>query len=102
MSKSSLEVTDEESKAVQKTEHRVSLDSIKEKVESVEYIKPKSAPHFTLAIVKLKNGYLVTGQSAPADPNNFNEELGKKFAYEDAIRKVWPLEGYLLCQKLAA
>lgn len=44
MSKSSLEVTDEESKAVQKTEHRVSLDSIKEKVESVEYIKPKSAP----------------------------------------------------------
>lgn len=97
---SSLQVTDDQSKAVQKTPNRVSLESITEKVDRVEYINPELAPHFTIAIVKLKNGYLVTGESAPADPENFNAELGRKFAYENAIRKVWPMEGYLLCEKL--
>lgn len=100
--KSSLEVTDSEAATVQKTGNRVTLASINEKVETVEYVNPKLAPHFTLAIVKLKNGYVVTGQSAPADPANYNEELGKKFAFEDAVRRVWPLEGYALCEKLAA
>lgn len=100
--KSSLEVTDSEAAAVQKTGNRVTLASINEKVETVEYVNPTLAPHFTLAIVKLKNGYVVTGQSAPADPANYNEELGKKFAFEDAVRRVWPLEGYALCEKLAA
>lgn len=99
---SSLEITDAAAASVQKTPNRVSLEAIKEKVDSVEYIHPSSAPHFTLALVKMKNGYIVTGQSAPADPENFNEEKGKQFAYEDAVRKVWPLEGYLLCDKLAA
>lgn len=97
---SSLETADKQAAAVQKTENRVTLDSIKAKVESVEYINPTSSPHVTLAFVKLKNGYSVQGISAPADPANFNEELGKNFAYEDALRKVWPLEGYLLCEKL--
>lgn len=102
MTKSSLEVTDQESAAVQKTEHRVTLDSIKDKVAEVEFYHPKLAPHFTLALVKLNNGYVVTGQSAPADPENFNAELGQKFAQEDALRKVWSLEGYALCNKLTS
>lgn len=99
---SSLQVTDDEAKAVQKTENRVPLNAIEEKIADVEYINPSSVPHFTLAIVRLKNGFVVTGESAPADPANFNEELGKKFARENAIRKIWPMEGYLLCEKLAA
>lgn len=97
---SSLEVTDRESAEVQKTPNRVSLDSIKDKIASVEYFNPECAPHFTFAIAKMSNGYVVTGQSAPADPENYNKDLGEKFALEDAIRKMWPLEGYLLCQKL--
>lgn len=97
----SLEESNEAAKAVAKTENRVDLESIKEKIDSVEYIIPGSAPHFTIAVVKLKNGYLVTGESAPADPNNYNQELGQKFAYEAAVRKIWPMEGYLLCEKLA-
>lgn len=97
----SLNVADEQSKAVQKTPNRVSLEDIQDKVSKVEYLSPPSAPQFTIAIVYMSNGYIVLGESAPADPANFNEELGKKFAYENAIRKVWPLEGYLLCQKLS-
>ena len=40
------------------------------------------------------------GKSAPASPANFNPELGAKFAYEDAVRQVWQLEGYLLREQL--
>jgi hypothetical protein len=100
--KSSLEVTDAQAAAVQKTEHRVTLASINDKIESVEYHNPILSPHTTVAYVKMSNGYLVLGTSTPADPKNFDAELGKKFSLEDAIRKIWPLEGYALCEKLAA
>jgi N4 Gp49/Sf6 Gp66 family protein len=99
---SSLQVSDNQAAAVQKTENRVPLSKIEEKIRDVEYINPASVPHFTLAIVRLKNGFIVTGESAPADPNNFNKELGQKFAYENAVRKIWPMEGYLLCEKLTS
>lgn len=101
MQDSSLKVTDEQSAAVQKTPHRVSLDQIETSIDEVEYVRSNVAPQLTLALVKFKNGYVQVGQSAPADPANFNEDLGKTFAYEDAIRKAWPLFGFALCDKLA-
>lgn len=100
--KSSLEVSDAAAAAVQKTEHRVTLQSLKDKVTDVEYYHPALAPHFTIAFVKLSNGFVLSGQSAPADPANFNEQYGKDAAFDDAIRKAWAHEGYLLCEKLAA
>lgn len=100
--KSSLKVTDEQSAAVQKTPNRVTLEQLESAIEQVEYLNPELAPQFTLAIIKMKNGYVVIGESAPADPANFNAELGKKFAYENAVRKIWPLMGFALCEKLAA
>lgn len=91
-----LEQTDERSKAVQKTPWRVSLDGMKKQVLSVEYIYPKSIPHMTIAIILLKNGYALQGMSAPADPANFNEALGQEYAYEDAMKKLWSLEAYVM------
>lgn len=96
----SLRVTDDASKAVQKTPHRVSLDSIVDKIEHTDYVHPHRHPHMTLAIITLKNGFVVIGKSAPADPENYDENLGAKFAYEDAIRQIWPLEAYLLREKM--
>ena len=61
-----------------------------------EFIHPDGAAHFTIAVVYLNNGYIVTGESAPADPENFDEKLGQEIAYENAVRKIWPMEGYLL------
>lgn len=100
--KSSLEISDAAAAAVQKTPHRVTLQSLKDKVVATEYHHPAMAPHFTIAFVKLNNGYVLTGQAAPADPANFDEKYGQDAAYDDAIRKAWALEGYLLCEKLAA
>lgn len=97
---SSLEITDLQSKQVQKTPNRVSLDQIEGSIEAIEYIYPGCKPELTIAVIKFNNGYVQTGQSAPADPDNFNKELGRKYAYEDAIRKVWPLFGFALCESI--
>lgn len=97
----SLETTDAESAAVQKTPNRVTLDSLKAKVEREEYIHPECLPTLTVCVLLLSNGFTIVGKSAPADPDNFNAELGRKFAYEDAMRQMWPLEGYALREKLA-
>ncbi len=54
----------------------------------------------TVAILILKNGFTVTGESACASPENFDEELGRKIAREQARNKIWALEGYALREKL--
>ncbi len=56
----------------------------------------------TVCILVLRNGFTVIGKAAPADTDNFNPELGRKFAKEDAIRQVWPLMGYALRERLCA
>ncbi len=54
----------------------------------------------TVCCMILKNGFTVTGESACASPENFDAEIGRKIAYEQARNKIWLLEGYLLKQKL--
>lgn len=56
----------------------------------------------TICVLILRNGFVVIGHSAPASQENFNAELGRKFAHENALRQVWPLMGYALREKLAA
>ena len=55
----------------------------------------------TVCCITLRNGFTVVGESACASPENFDEELGRKIAFEKARDKIWPLEGYLLKQMLA-
>ena len=55
----------------------------------------------TFCVLVLRNGFTVTGESACASPENFDAEIGRKIARENAINKVWPLVGYELRTKLA-
>ena len=55
----------------------------------------------TFCVLILKNGFTVTGESACASPENFNAEIGRKIARQNAIDKVWPLLGYELRTKLS-
>ena len=96
----SLKVTDDQSKAVQKTPNRVSLDDIQAEIEEVEFYSPNLLPTMTVCLIRLKNGYVVIGKSTPADPENFDRELGAKFAREDAIRKIWPLMAFRMRDKM--
>lgn len=56
----------------------------------------------SICILVLRNGFMVIGKSAPASPENFNADLGRKLAYEDCIRQLWPLMGFALRDRLAA
>ena len=54
----------------------------------------------TFCVLVLRNGFVVTGESACASPENFDAEIGRKIARENAINKVWTLMGYELRTKL--
>lgn len=54
----------------------------------------------TFCVLVLKNGFTVTGESACASPENFDEEIGRKIARQNAEQKIWPLMGYELKQRL--
>lgn len=56
---------------------------------------------FTSCLLTLKNGFTVHGESACASPENFDEELGAKIARDNAVNKIWMLEGYLLRERLS-
>ncbi|MDD7936736.1 Gp49 family protein [Actinomycetospora straminea] len=93
----------------------MTLDDLKAQIDRVDYLNPgrlvlgDSEHHgahpldlLTICIVTTRTGFTVVGKSAPASPENFNEELGQKLAYEDALRQLWPFEGYRLRVELAA
>ena len=104
----SLQESDREAAAVA-VAPRVSLKDIERKIDFVRYETADNAFGYidadmaimTLCLVKCTNGFMVIGKSAPASPENFNADLGKKLAYEDAIRQLWPLMGFALRDKLA-
>lgn len=54
----------------------------------------------TFCILTLKNGFTVTGESACASPENFDAEIGRNIARQNAVAKIWPLMGYELKQRL--
>ena len=66
-----------------------------------EHVRYQNYGVMTLCFITMQNGYIVVGKSAPASPDNFNREIGEHFAYKDAFRQIWPLEGYLLRERLS-
>jgi hypothetical protein len=121
----SLEHSDKEAAAVA-THPRITLDDIKNNIVWSTYIQDSALfqvlghasvdwnngePPLTIAIEALKllticvvvtkTRFTILGKSAPASPENFNTELGRKLAYEDCIRQLWPLMGFALKERLA-
>lgn len=54
----------------------------------------------TVCALTLRNGFVVVGESAAASPENFNQDIGRKIARENARNRIWALEGYLLRNQL--
>lgn len=67
-------------------------------VKADYYVFPDTT--LTVCCLTLLNGFSVTGESAAASPENFDVEIGRKVAYENARDKIWMLEGYLLESRL--
>lgn len=66
--------------------------------EEYYHIVPNTT--LTICVLTLKNGFTVTGESAAASKENFDEDIGRKIARDNAKNKIWALEGYILKQKL--
>lgn len=63
---------------------------------------PDGVKTLTFCVLVLQNGFTVTGESACASPENFDAEIGRKIARQNAEQKIWALEGYVLKCNLAA
>ncbi|MDP1774253.1 MAG: Gp49 family protein [Methylobacter sp.] len=83
------------------TAPRVTPQRIEEVQVSAQYhVFPGTT--LTVCCLHLKNGFTVTGESACASLDNFDEELGRKIATKNAQDKIWALEGYALRERLTA
>ncbi|MFT0875137.1 Gp49 family protein [Rhodopseudomonas sp. G2_2311] len=56
----------------------------------------------TVCALKLRNGFVVIGESAAASPENFDASIGRRIARDNARNRIWELEGYRLRSLLAA
>ena len=80
---------------------RLTPDMIDATIVSEQYhVFPNTT--LTVCALTLRNGYIVTGESAAASPENFDQAIGRKIARENARNKIWGLEGYLLRERLSA
>ncbi len=101
---------EKEMQAAGLTALRITPDDVEDKiVATYTFTADKATQHYpqhpslkllTISVLVLRNGFVVTGESACASPENFNAEIGAKIAYDNAKQKVWELEGYLLKERL--
>jgi len=54
----------------------------------------------TVCELTLRNGFTVRGESAVVCIENFNAQIGERVARENARKKGWELEGYLLRERM--
>lgn len=80
---------------------RVTAEGIEAKIAQEDYIEGING-RLTVCVLTLANGFLVTGESACVDSVNYDAALGRKIARANAFDKLWPLEGYLLRDKIEA
>lgn len=67
-------------------------------VEELYYVFPGTT--LTVCCLRLQNGFAVTGESAAASFENFDQEIGRRLSKKNARQKIWELEGYLLRETL--
>lgn len=104
---SACQAIEDEIQAKGLTAPRITPDDVKANIASEHYFTAAQAlrlggtePHpldlLTFCVLVLKNGFTVTGESACASPENFDAEIGRRIARENAVAKIWPLMGYEL------
>ena len=80
-------------------ERKLTKEFLESEIGNVEYVRiGEKTTHCTITT---KSGFTFTGESACVDPNNFDRELGEKFAYEQAFEKMWMPYGFWLHKALA-
>jgi hypothetical protein len=78
-----------------KTAPRITPEIIDQRIRQVKYYR---FPDSTLMVcaIELMNGYHVVGEAGCSSPMTFDEAIARRIAFDDARRKIWALEGYVL------
>lgn len=74
--------------------------AIEQEIQAKGLTAPRVTPADIEANIASEHYFTVTGESACASPENFDAELGRKIARQNAENKIWPLMGYELRSKL--
>jgi hypothetical protein len=77
---------------------KITQEYISGRIADVKHFTHPIVSTLTICAVTLDNGFTVVGESACADPVNFNAELGRELAFRNAFQKLWPLFGFLLSE----
>ena len=80
-------------------ERKLTKEFLESEIDTVEY--NRFGDTNTHCTIKTKSGFSFTGESACVDPNNFDQKIGEKFAYENAFNKMLTPYGFWLHKALA-
>lgn len=72
---------------------RISEQLLSAKIKSETYYQPESTT-VTVCILELRSGFYVVGKWVSPSPASFDLATGKELARQDAINRMWELEGY--------
>ena len=78
---------------------KLTKEFLESEIKEVQYQRLSGT--ITHCTIVTKSGFTFTGESACVDPNNYNKELGEKYAYENAFEKMWMPYGFWLNKALA-
>jgi len=81
------------------SDRRLTPERIEAVISKEEFfVMPDSC--LTICVITMRNGFSVAASAACADPANFDAEIGRTVSRRNALNQVWPLEGYLLKQRV--
>lgn len=78
---------------------RVTLEALENNIKKETFLTYEGGT-LTICVLELQNGFTVTGQSACADPANYQKDIGERIARENAKKEIWALMGYALRDEL--
>jgi hypothetical protein len=92
-------ITTDEARArvEKKTAPKVTKELIESRISGVRYLMDGK---WTFCILTLANGFEVVGKSAPVSAENGDALVGQRYSYDDAVKQMWPLEAYLLAERV--
>lgn len=75
---------------------RVTKEQIESRIAKTEYLRVGET--VTICNITLDNGFSVRGESACVNPENYDQAIGERIAYDQAFGKLWPHFGFLLSE----
>mgnify|MGYP001014628026 CR=1 FL=1 len=80
-----------------KTMEKLTHEYIQSVIKTADYLQHGV---LTVCVLTLRNGFTVTGESACLSLATYDAEIGRKIAFDNAVDKIWQLEGYLAKQRM--